>query len=76
MLGPKEAAEMYADCHIHMVLDGRDWRAAIRRHEKEPDLGFIRAALEGYRAGGFTYLRPGSARLTWPEGFRSRRSRG
>ena len=70
MLESKEAAEMYADCHIHMVLDGLDWRAAIRRHEKEPDLGFIRAALEAYRAGGFTYLRDGGDR--WGVGAAAR----
>ena len=65
---------MYADCHIHMVLDGQDWRAAIRRHEKEPDRDFIRAALEGYRAGGFTYLRDGGDR--WGVGAAARELAG
>ena len=26
------------DCHIHMVLDGENWKAAIQRHENGPDL--------------------------------------
>ena len=38
-----------ADCHMHMVLDGVDWRAAIARHSHGPDDGFIHAALEKYR---------------------------
>ncbi len=65
---------MYADCHIHMVLDGRDWRAAIRRHENGPDLDFIRSALEGYRAGGFSYLRDGGDR--WGVGAAARAMAG
>ena len=25
---------MKADCHMHMVLDGTDWKAAIARHKE------------------------------------------
>lgn len=50
---------MKADCHIHMVLDGAYYRAAIDRHRHCPDLSFIRAALADYRQKGFTYLRDG-----------------
>ena len=53
---------MKADCHIHMLLDGYDWKAAIRRHEAAPDLAFIHAALETYRRQGYTYLRDGGDR--------------
>ena len=28
---------MRCDCHMHMILDGFDWRAAIRRHSEAPD---------------------------------------
>ena len=61
---------MYADCHMHMVLDGVDWRAAIARHREKPDDGFIRRALEAYRKQGFTYLRDGGDR--WGVGKRAR----
>lgn len=61
---------MRADCHIHMVLDGRDWKAAIGRHSQRPEEGFIRAALEAYRQAGFTYLRDGGDR--WGVGARAR----
>ena len=61
---------MYSDCHMHMVLDGVDWRAAIARHREKPDDGFIRKALEAYRKQGFTYLRDGGDR--WGVGKRAR----
>ena len=59
-----------ADCHMHMVLDGVDWRAAIARHRQGPDDTFIRSALEKYRAAGYTYLRDGGDR--WGVGKRAR----
>ena len=61
---------MGADCHIHIVLDGQDWKAAIARHQAQPDVGFIRAALESYRQQGITYLRDGGDR--WGAGAKAR----
>ena len=61
---------MYCDCHMHMVLDGVDWRAAIARHRDGPDEAFIRRTLETYRNLGFTYLRDGGDR--WGVGKRAR----
>lgn len=61
---------MKADCHIHMVLDGRDWKTAIARHSLCPEERFIRAALEAYRQAGYTYLRDGGDR--WGVGARAR----
>ena len=61
---------MLADCHMHAILDGVDWRAAIGRHRDGPDEGFIRSMLEAYRAAGFDYLRDGGDR--WGAGKRAR----
>ena len=61
---------MHCDCHMHMVLDGVDWRAAIGRHAVGPDTAFIRAALETYRSRGITYLRDGGDR--WGVGAAAR----
>lgn len=58
------------DCHMHMVLDGVDWRKAIGRHRQGVDEGFIRHALESYRRKGFTYLRDGGDR--WGAGAKAR----
>ena len=51
------------DCHMHMVLDGIDWRAALARHRAAPDIPWIRKQLEIYRSLGFTYLRDGGDRF-------------
>ena len=61
---------MYADCHMHMVLDGLDWKQAIGRHRNGVDDGFIRRTLARYRELGFTYLRDGGDR--WGVGKRAR----
>ena len=61
---------MLADCHMHAILDGVDWRAAIGRHRDGPDEGFIRSMLEAYRAAGFDYLRDGGDR--WGAGALAR----
>lgn len=50
------------DCHMHMVLDGMDWRGAIRRHEAGVEERWVRRALETYRDLGFGYLRDGGDR--------------
>lgn len=65
---------MYADCHIHMVLDGQDWRRAIARHKNGPDDAWIHAVLAAYRAAGFDYLRDGGDR--WGVGARARELAG
>ena len=61
---------MGADCHMHMILDGSDWRAAIRRHSTEPNLPWIREILKTYQSLGFTYLRDGGDR--WGTGKAAR----
>ena len=50
------------DCHMHMVLDGRNWKEAIARHRELPREGFIRQVLGAYREKGFTWLRDGGDR--------------
>ena len=61
---------MIVDCHMHMILDGVEWRGAIDRHREKPDEGFIRQVLETYRDKGFVYLRDGGDR--WGAGKRAR----
>lgn len=58
------------DCHMHMILDGVEWKAAIRRHEKGPDVPWIREVLAEYQRKGFTYLRDGGDR--WGAGAKAR----
>ena len=61
---------MKADCHMHMVLDGEYWKAAIARHSIAPDEDFIRRTLAYYRDLGYTYLRDGGDR--WGVGAKAR----
>ena len=61
---------MKADCHMHMILDGVDWRAAIARHAERPNKAWIRNILAGYQKQGFTYLRDGGDR--WGAGKAAR----
>ncbi len=65
---------MRADCHMHMILDGEDWRKAIDRHRREPDRVWLRKKLEIYRTQGFTYLRDGGDR--WGAGAAAREMAG
>lgn len=61
---------MRCDCHIHMVLDGADWKAAIARHRNQPDEVWIRKTLAYYQKLGFSYLRDGGDR--WGVGAKAR----
>ncbi len=54
---------MKCDCHMHMVLDGVEWKSAMQRHKPAPDEGFIRQVLHTYQKLGYTYLRDGGDRL-------------
>lgn len=65
---------MALDCHMHMVLDGVDWRNAIRRHSTGVDIAWIRQILSRYQEKGFTYLRDGGDR--WGVGAAARRLAG
>ena len=47
------------DAHIHMALDGDDWKAALARHAQAPDEAFVRAKLAEYASRGCAYLRDG-----------------
>lgn len=65
---------MKADCHIHMVLDGLDWKRAIDGHRFGPDREVIRERLKGYAESGVTYLRDGGDK--WGVGAAARELAG
>ncbi len=67
-------AAVAADCHMHMILDGVEWKSAIARHAQGPDKDWIRGILAGYQAQGFTYLRDGGDR--WGAGKAARELAG
>lgn len=61
---------MKADCHVHFVLDGVDWKPAIARHAAGNDEKELRQVLKAYQEKGYTYLRSGGDR--WGTGSRAR----
>ena len=50
------------DCHIHMVLDGENWKKAIGSHSSGVSEALVRKNLKTYQDLGFTYLRDGGDR--------------
>lgn len=65
---------MKADCHVHFVLDGADYRASIARHRAGVDEALIRRDLERYRDAGCTFLRSGGDK--WGTGLRAAKVAG
>ncbi|MBO7252820.1 MAG: Xaa-Pro dipeptidase [Oscillospiraceae bacterium] len=61
---------MRYDCHMHMVLDGADWKASIHRHDGGIREDWIRGILQTYQKLGFVYLRDGGDR--WGIGAKAR----
>ena len=54
---------MFADLHIHMLLSGSDWKAAIAGHQPEPNDILIRNRLSAYQTAGISFLRDGGDRF-------------
>lgn len=54
---------MPGDCHIHMVLDGWDYKKAMGAHREQVQDGWIRARLKDYADAGAVYLRDGGDAL-------------
>jgi len=54
---------MLGDCHVHMVLDGVDYKKAMGSHKPVVQEDWIRAKLSEYRSAGVTYVRDGGDAL-------------
>jgi len=50
---------MLFDCHMHMILDGVYFRAAIDSHKQMIQEALVRQRLADYQQRGITYLRDG-----------------
>lgn len=61
---------MHYDLHIHMILDGVDFRKAIGTHREAPCEALIRERLALYRDKGITFLRDGGD--AWDVGLKAR----
>ena len=54
-----ETVESSYDAHVHIALDGRNWKAALARHANGVDEAAVRSSLERYAQSGITYIRDG-----------------
>ncbi len=72
--GKKGCENVKYDCHMHMVLDGVEWRSAIHRHDTHVQRDWIRGILAEYQRLGFGYLRDGGDR--WGVGAAAREMAG
>lgn len=54
---------MAADLHMHMLLDGANYRQAVLRHRTAPREDWIRTCLATYQRMGVTFLRDGGDHL-------------
>ena len=59
----KERNIVFGDCHVHMALDGEDFRRALGRHREQVQDDWIRARLRDYAAAGVGYLSDGGDKL-------------
>ena len=65
---------MFGDLHIHMILDGVYYRAAIDAQKEHPLDGLVRARLSDYQARGGCLLRDGGD--AWGVSLRARELAG
>lgn len=55
----KAAERRSYECHGHLMMDGTDFSAARKRHEKSVDAGALRKALGELKSAGIKYFRDG-----------------
>ncbi|MBQ2681024.1 MAG: amidohydrolase family protein, partial [Eggerthellaceae bacterium] len=50
---------MFGECHAHLAMDGINYKQAMMRHVKGPDVRHIRTCFEAYQAKGVSFVRDG-----------------
>lgn len=50
---------MFGECHAHVIMDGINYRDAVKRHRQGPDEAVVRKCLETYRKAEVTFIRDG-----------------
>jgi len=50
---------MFGDCHVHVAMDGVNFKQAMARHANGVDDAHIRAVFSAYRDKGISFLRDG-----------------
>lgn len=50
---------MFGECHAHVIMDGKNYKAAVALHKEKPDEGAIREHLAAWQQAGITFVRDG-----------------
>lgn len=50
---------MFGECHAHVIMDGKNYKAAVAIHKEKPDEGAIREHLTAWQQAGITFVRDG-----------------
>ena len=54
---------MFGECHAHVIMDGINYKKAVKRHEQRPDERIVRKCLDTYQRAGVTFVRDGGDAL-------------
>lgn len=51
--------DQLGDCHVHLLMDGKNYKEAVALHKNGVQDGVIRERLQAYAQAGITFLRDG-----------------
>ncbi|MDD7388248.1 MAG: amidohydrolase family protein [Lachnospiraceae bacterium] len=54
---------MYGECHAHIIMDGRNYRAAVSLHKDHVQDSVIHNAFQAYQKAGISFIRDGGDAL-------------
>lgn len=50
---------MFGECHAHVIMDGKNYKAAVALHKERPNEAVIREHLTAWQQAGITFVRDG-----------------
>ena len=50
---------MFGECHAHVIMDGKNYKAVVALHKEKPDEGAIREHLAAWQQARITFVRDG-----------------
>ena len=54
---------MYGECHAHVIMDGKNYKAAVSLHRNHVDDSVIHRAFQSYEQAGIRFVRDGGDSL-------------
>lgn len=50
---------MFGECHAHVIMDGKNYKAAVALHKERPNEAVIREHLSAWQQADITFVRDG-----------------